>query len=561
VPKLFDPPAGRPVVAVVAGSGQTAGAAADAGADLLVALNAGVYRALGVGSLASFLPYGNANAQTERLVRTEVLPRAGRVPVVAGVFAADPTLDLPAHLDRLRALGVRGATNWPSLGFVDGQFREALEEEGFDPASELRLLTAARAAGLAAVGFAHAEADAARFAPLSDALILNVGLTHEIDDRHDRRDRLQAVAVRLNRMLAAVRAGARRPPPCLLFGGPVTTADDFQAVARQCPIDGFAGGSVFDRLPVRRAVGATVRQFLGVAADRPAPDRLGGLVGGSPPMRALFETVRRVARYDVNVCVEGGTGTGKELVATQLHRLSPRAAEPFVTLNCGAIPEALVESELFGYERGAFTGADRRRPGKFELADRGTLFLDEVADLGPRAQVALLRVLQQGEVVRVGGDAPVRVDVRVVTATHQSLPRLVAAGRFRADLLYRLDQVTVRVPALADRKEDIPLLVADILGRLRGRLGRNLTGVTAGFRARLLAHDWPGNVRELEHVVCRAAILEDGDVLDGPSFAPGRGGVTSAADAVRAAGGNKSRAAESLGVSRKTLYKRLRLGT
>ena len=449
---------------------------------------------------------------------------------------------------------------------MDGQFREALEEDGFDPASELRVLTEARAAGLAAVGFAHTEADAARFAPVSDALILNVGLTHEVDDRHDRRDRIQAVAVRLNRMLAAARGAARRPPVCLLFGGPVTTADDFQAVARQCPIDGFAGGSAFDRLPVRRAVAATVRQFKGVAADRPDPDRLGGLVGASPPMRALFDTVRRVARYDVNVCIEGGTGTGKELVATQIHRLSPRAHEPFVTLNCGAIPETLVESELFGYERGAFTGADRRRPGKFELADRGTLFLDEVADLGPRAQVALLRVLQQREVVRVGGEKPVRVDVRVVTATHQSLPRLVADGRFRADLYYRLDQVSVRVPALADRREDIPLLAAETLARLRGRLGRELTGLTQDFLARLLAHDWPGNVRELEHVIGRAAILEDGAELVGGSFAPAAllgandppDPGEAAAEAVRLARGNKSAAAKSLGISRKTLYQRLR---
>ena len=557
-----------PVVAVVAGSGQVAQTAAAAGADLLVVLNAGLYRSLGCGSLASFLPFGNANEQTVELLVRHVLPRAGATPVVAGVFGADPTTDLDRHLDRLARLGVRGVTNWPSLGFVDGLFRQALEADGFDPASEVRTLTAARRHGLAAVGFAHTPADVGRFAAASDALLLNVGLTHRVDDLHDRKDRVQAAVARLNPMLAAAGRGPGRPR-CLLFGGPVTTADDFAAVARQTGVDGIAGGSVFERLPVERAVEATVRQFkavpLGDRGGEPA-DRVGGMVGRSRVMRELYATVRRVARYDVGVCVEGPTGAGKELVAAALHRLSPRAHAPFVTLNCGAIPDPLLESELFGHEKGAFTGADRRRPGKFELADRGTLFLDEVADLSPRAQVALLRAIQQGEVVRVGGETPVRVQVRIVTATHQDLARCVAEGRFRADLYHRLNQVTVRVPSLAERADDLPLLVADILARLRVRLGRELTGVTRDFEARLAAHPWPGNVRELEHVLCRAAILEDAAVLEGTSFHPAAATTAQptgearpsprdrAEEAVRRAGGNKSRAAALLNVSRKTLY-------
>jgi DNA-binding NtrC family response regulator len=260
---------------------------------------------------------------------------------------------------------------------------------------------------------------------------------------------------------------------------------------------------------------------------------------------------------------------GKELVATEIHRLSPRAHEPFVTLNCGAIPDGLLESELFGHEKGAFTGADRRRLGKFELADGGTLFLDEVADLSPRAQVAMLRSIQQGEVVRVGGDRPVKVSVRILTATHQHLPACVAAGRFRSDLYFRLNQVSLRVPALTERRQDVPLLIGDLLARLRARLGREVTGVTPEFERRLLTHDWPGNVRELEHVLGRAAILEDGPELDGSSFRrdgaePSAPRPDTASDrqraeaAVRRAGGNKSRAALLLGVSRKTLYTWLR---
>ena len=563
----------HPTVAVTVGSGQLANAAVSADADILLVLNAGYYRNVGRGSLAAFLPYGNANQQTLETLR-QVLPQAGQVPVIAGVWGADPTIELREHLQCLKEWGVSGVTNWPSLGFIDGQFREALEDEGFTTESELRMLAEARSLGLATFGFVHDEPDAERFAPLSDALILNVGLTHEIDDRHDRRDRLQAVTVRLNQMLAAVRRARQSSPLCLCFGGPITTADDFETVVRQCAIDGFAGGSVFDRLPVRRAVESIVQQFKGISLlrdDQSEPDRLGGLIGRSPVMRDLLETVRRISCYNVNVCIEGNTGTGKELVATQLHRLSPRAHESFVTLNCGAIAESLIESEFFGYEQGAFTGADRRRSGKIELADGGTLFLDEVADLSPRAQVALLRVIQQGEVVRVGGDKPITVNVRFVTATHQSLHELVAQGKFRADLYYRLNHVSIRVPSLVERREDIPLLVTEILGRLRGRLGKSFSRVTPQFREKLLAHDWPGNVRELEHVICRAAIHEDGTELTGDSFVPQRSsrnagdlGTTvlitdrnrrrTAEEAVRRAAGNKSQAAGLLNISRKTLY-------
>lgn len=552
----------EPIIAVVTGSGMSVSAAVAAGADLIVALNAGLYRNLGCGSLAAFLPYADANSQTEQLVREAVLPRCGSTPVMAGLFSFCPDEERTAYLSRLRELGVQSVTNWPSLGFIDGQFREALSEQGYDAAGELRGLVEARALGFATMGFAHTEADASLFAAECDGVILNVGLTHEIDVLADRRDRIQVAIGRLNRMIAAAHSTGRRPV-CLLFGGPIISAADFQIVARQSSVDGFAGGSVFERLPVRRAIEATVRQFRGVLLGV-ADDRLGGMVGNSPAMVHLFDTIRRVAKYDVNVCIEGPTGTGKEMVATHIHRLSSRVHEPFVTLNCGAIPDSLVESELFGYERGAFTGADRRHAGKFETADRGTLFLDEVADLSPKAQVALLRAIQQGEIVRVGGDKPVHVDVRIVTATHQSLSTLVASGRFRSDLYYRLNQVSLSVPPLKERREDIPLLVNEILIRLQGRLGRELTGITAGFLARLLAHEWPGNVRELEHAICRTAIFEDTAELEGHAFRPGDPSHESptrrslAEDALQASRGNKSVAAAKLGVSRKTFYVWLR---
>lgn len=570
----------RPVIAVVAGSGQIARYAAIGGADLLMALNAGMYRNLGTGSLAAFLPFGNANQQTLALLREHILPRANGIPVVAGVFAPDPSLDLDAHLKTLRALGVAGVVNWPSLGFVDGAFGEALRAEGVNTQREMEMLDHARALGLVAFGFVLASDDAARFAAHSDGMILNLGLTWQVRDLVDRRDQVQQAIVRLNDMLAAIEHAGHHPL-CLAFGGPITLAEDFQQVVRQSRIDGFAGGSVFERIPVEEIVESTVRAFRSVRMDEtpPGKDEGGGeLIGASPAMRRLRETIHRIAPYDVSVCIAGESGSGKELAASQIHRLSRRAGQSLVTLNCGAIPEPLIESELFGHEKGAFTGAHRRRPGKFELAQGGTLFLDEVADLSPRAQVALLRAIQQREVTRVGGDHPIYVNVRIIAASHQELAALVRENRFRADLYYRLNQVTIRVPPLREHLEDVPLLVESVLARLRVQLNRRLDGLTEPFLRRLLEYNWPGNVRELEHVICRAAILEDGPVLDGSTIdlSPGTSNRNdadldvghhrgdrlshrqSALESVRRCGGNRSRAAAALGVSRKTLYAWLR---
>jgi two-component system response regulator HydG len=285
-------------------------------------------------------------------------------------------------------------------------------------------------------------------------------------------------------------------------------------------------------------------------------------------MRRLFELIRRVAPTDLSVCVEGESGSGKELVAAAIHRLSARAHQPFVTLNCGALPDTLVESELFGHEKGAFTGADRRRLGKFELAHGGTLFLDEIADLSPHGQVALLRALQSREITRLGGDRAIPVDVRVVVASHQVLTDAVAAGRFRADLYYRLNQLTLRVPPLRERLADIPLLVERLLPRLSQQLGREVTGVSPAFLHRLAQHPWPGNVRELHHVVTRTALMEDGAVIQGhvlaleePRSAPHKNRPDTAGErrqrartAIDQARGNKSDAARALGITRKTLY-------
>jgi two-component system nitrogen regulation response regulator GlnG len=239
----------------------------------------------------------------------------------------------------------------------------------------------------------------------------------------------------------------------------------------------------------------------------------GALVGEAPAMRALFRSIGRLAQAPLSVLITGETGTGKELVAHALHRESPRARKPFVALNTAAIPSELLESELFGHEAGAFTGASKRHIGRFEQANGGTLFLDEIGDMPAALQTRLLRVLAEGEFFRVGGRELIRVDVRVIAATHQPLEALVADGRFRADLLHRLDVVRLQLPPLRERGDDIPLLAERFLTAAAQRLGASAKRFARPALARLSQYPWPGNVRELENLCWRVAVLAPGDTI------------------------------------------------
>ena len=254
-----------------------------------------------------------------------------------------------------------------------------------------------------------------------------------------------------------------------------------------------------------------------------------GIIGHSPPMRAVARSVGRVAGTDATVLILGESGTGKELIARALHASGRRAEGPFVPVNCAAIPEPLIEAELFGHERGAFTGATQSKPGLFKAAHGGTLFLDEIGELAPLAQARLLRALQDGEVRAVGSASPYRVDVRVLAATHCDLARMVAEGAFREDLYYRLRVIEIRLPPLRERGEDLDLLVDRMLQQIGARVGRGPLAVTAAARAHLRQHTWPGNVRELINCLERGAILCDGGTIEAehlglqtPAQAPAR---------------------------------------
>ncbi|MDA8408944.1 MAG: sigma-54 dependent transcriptional regulator [Treponema sp.] len=311
-------------------------------------------------------------------------------------------------------------------------------------------------------------------------------------------------------------------------------------------------------------------------AEIEAQRRGSSILGSSGGMRKVLDLVRRVAPTRASVLVTGESGVGKELVADALHNLSPRRDGPLIKVHCAALAESLLESELFGHEKGSFTGAAARKRGRFELADSGTLFLDEIGEINPTVQIKILRVLQERKFERVGGEETVEIDVRIVAATNRDLAKEVAEGRFREDLYYRLNVVNIEVPPLRERRDDIPLLAMAFLREFAEENRKGVEGFDARVRQALYAHSWPGNVRELRNCVESAVVMARGTIIgldDLPPSLRGGGGERDIqvplgssleeAEAILiretllAQGGNKSRTAEILGIGRKTLYQKI----
>ncbi|MGE0867103.1 MAG: sigma-54-dependent transcriptional regulator [Kofleriaceae bacterium] len=326
---------------------------------------------------------------------------------------------------------------------------------------------------------------------------------------------------------------------------------------------------VFETQELRRET----RQLRQRVRDRVSP---GNIVGNSPPMQRVFEVVDQVAPSRATVLIAGESGTGKELVANAIHQRSPRANGPFIKLHCAALAESLLESELFGHEKGSFTGATARKDGRFQLADGGTLFLDEIGEISPAIQVKLLRFLQEHELERVGGTQTIRVDVRVIAATNRNLMDEVAKGRFREDLFYRLNVVAVEMPPLRERRGDIPALAKFFLDRYAKENGKAIEGFAPETLHLLTAYDWPGNVRELENAIERSVVLSTGSNLEPrslpaqvrPKMVPGGMPIIPGAtmadleryailETLKATGGSTSKAAEMLGISARTIQYRL----
>jgi two-component system response regulator HydG len=397
-----------------------------------------------------------------------------------------------------------------------------------------------------------------------------------------------------------LRAAKQRHPDCEVIV--ISGQGDVEAA-----VDAIkAGAATYIRKPLRveevRAVVEKQIDRLALSRRRDELERrvdesygIAGIVGRSESMRSVLTLVRQVADTNATILILGESGTGKELIAQAIHRLARRRQAAFVAINCAAMSETLLESELFGHEKGAFTGAVRSHRGKFEYADGGTLFLDEIGDMPLTLQAKLLRVLETREVVRVGSNEPVKVDVRIVAATNKDLEQAVREGRFREDLYFRIKVVTIRLPPLRSRRDDVPMLIDRFVREFAGLHGRAVTGVTTAAMAKLSNYEWPGNVRQLRNVMETAVLVSTGPSIDvanlpaeiaavhAPVAAgeaqpapPGSGASATASilddlvmpldeverilvrNALRQSGGNRERAAKALGISERTLYRKIK---
>lgn len=586
--------AGRPIIGVAVGSGLSAKQAVAGGADFVLALNAGRFRMAGLSSLAALMPYGNSNETVLRFGAAEIIPQAGGKPVIFGACATDITTDHEALINGIRQNGFHGVNNFPTVGLIDGVFREALEERHLGFACEVGFMAKAARAGLYTVAFVFDPEQARAMAQAgADIVCAHLGLTAggKLGNKH-------AVSPENGvELVNDIFAAAEQENPAsikLIYGGPISTPQQMEYFLSRTDTVGYIGGSSFERIPAEKTIEEVTGQFKNLIRLQKENEELrrelrkkkgfDEIVGQSRIMQELFGIVSKVADKDINVLVTGESGTGKELVVKAIHGNSPRSHAPFIKINCAALPDTLLESELFGHEKGAFTGATQKRLGFFELANHGTLFLDEIGEMSLKTQAKLLRIIQMQEFQRVGGSQLIQVDCRIICATNADLRKAVAEGRFREDLFYRLNVITIRTPPLRQHKEDIPLLVNFFLEKVRRKFNRPVRRLSPAALQVFMQYDWPGNVRELEHMIEAAAILCDGDVIDicdlplvtvhnsaaaaGPLPTGKMAALTRTAsasleeqlilNALRENAWNRQQTADCLGITRRTLFNKMK---
>ena len=445
------------VVGAAIGTGMTAKAAARGGADFLLALNAGRYRVMGAPSVACVLPIGDNNETVWTFARSEIVGQVA-LPVFFGACVLDPQLDLDRLVREIGNAGFHGVCNFPPAVHFDGPLRAVLERAGVGFAREVTLMQTARAAGLGTCAYVRRRDEALAMADAGvNILCINYGWNAGGMLGMPSLYSLAEIADETRGIFAEVR---RRNPQivCTVEGGPITTPEEAKGVAEIAQADGYIGGSTIDRIPLETAVAGITSAYKSVAVlEQHIQDLksawLGdghefGLIGRSPAMLDVVRIIRKVARTDLTVLITGENGTGKELVAQAVHGSSGRRDRRMIAVNCAAVPRELLESELFGHEAGAFTGAVKARVGRFEEADGSTLFLDEIGDLELPLQAKLLRVLEQGAFERLGSNTPRRTSARIVCASNRRLSRMVREGRFREDLYYRLNVVEIALPPL-----------------------------------------------------------------------------------------------------------------
>ncbi len=572
------------MIGAAIGIGMVARSAEMGGADFLLALAAGRLRIRGAPSIASMLPTHDANACVEKFGRAEILGKVA-LPVMFGVSVFDPRTDIDLLLDRIKGWGFAGITNFPTSIHLDARFAAALERHGLGYGREIELLRRAHERGLGTVAYARSEEQASGMMEAGvDILCLNFGWNAGGPAGLPSTLGLEDAGQQAARIFTALRR--KRPSLlCVVEGGPIESPEGAADVCRASGADGYVGGSTLDRMPLETAVVEATSAYRSVAAlnrrvealqDAMLGDgRRFGLIGRSPGIRHVVSLIERFAPTTMSVLILGPNGSGKELVARALHASSRRAAGPLVTLNCAALPRDLVESEMFGHAKGAFTGAMLTRLGRFEEAQGGSLFLDEIGELDFAAQAKLLRVLENGTFERLGSNQTRQANVRIICATNRDLREMVAAGRFREDLFYRLNKLEIVLPPLSERLEDVPALVEHILQTSVAALNPQVRAIDGAALRALIAHSWPGNVRELRNMLERAALLCDTDrigVVHLPSFVPPAPTSVALPEPQRTEMGERewllealqqhrfrrTETAQALGMARKTLYNKMR---
>ena len=520
---------GRFAVGAAIGAGLVARSAVRGGADFILALSAGRVRVMGAPSAVCMLPVHESNAFVAELARAEILGRVD-VPVLFGASTFDPRTDIRALVRQIASWGFDGVINFPSVILLDDEARARMARAGLGWRREVELISAAGEAGLLAAAYVRTAQEAADMAAAGSRLVcVNFGWTAGGVAGEPATQDIAGAAAEAKAVFKQVRRLWPRTQ-CFVEGGPIITPQAAAEVCQASNADGYIASSTLDRIPLETAVFDAAAAFKEVAGltrkvEALKTEMLGvgrrfGLFGRSAAMTQLVRMIERLADSDLTVLIQGASGTGKELVAQALHRGSRRRGHPFVAVNCAAIPRDLMESELFGFERGAFTGANRSRVGRFEEANGGTLFLDEIGDLDMSLQGKLLRVLESGVVERLGSNQPHRLNVRVLCATHRDLRIMSVDGRFREDLFFRLGQLEIRVPTLSERIDDIPLLTQNILSDFAARHAARPKVIDNIAYQLLIGHSWPGNVRELRNVVQQAAILTDGEVITAADLSP-----------------------------------------
>lgn len=581
----------EPIIGVCIGNGRSGQQAFYGGADLLLALNAGRFRMSGVTSIAAMLPFSNSNDMVFNFAHQEIIPRVNQIPVIFGACAQDPTYTHLELIEKLIHAGFDGVNNFPSVSLIDGQYREYLEENGEGFEKEVELLKLASKKGLFTVGFAVTLDEAVEMAKANvDVLCLHFGWTYinrpsedELNSYVDRQ------ITKANLVFDKILEIKPDIIPTIYGGSIVRNPEVMTRFYNETAAIGYIGGSVFEVTPVENSIKDATQRFKSInrvmeleKENEVLKQHLMGkkgvttIIGNSQVIKELSDLVIKISNYDSNVLIKGESGTGKDLVVRAIHYNSNRAIYPIIKVNCASIPKNLIESELFGHEKGAFVGADKQHIGRFESANHGTLFLDHITELDLDVQAKVLRVIQDNEFERVGGDKTIHIDVRILSTTNKDVYQEIEEKRFREDLFYLLNVITLELPPLRMHKEDIPLYVATFIEVINEKHNSKIS-VSSRVMNAFMNYDWPGNVRELKNALERGAILSDGNLLDIQFLPSNFYGLIPIDDTVNYIKNssmviekeliltellktqwNQTRVAEKLGMTRRTLYNKIK---